>query len=833
MSKNYRKLIQILALVLFIQQIVATDEKKNDCDYNQPSEKCECTKFLDSRNQCVDKCAEGEYPFEYEGIDKFQQCATCKSKNQYTSILDKSCVNSCSKEEIKDKEFKICLANEKDCIGYVKDNKCYHCQKNELIDRKNKKCLQDHKECEGIINQNECIYCKDDEITNLLQLQCQKEEDPCLGIKKDKKCQSCGDKVAFNNDCITEEDCKGFIYDIPNAKICIEKCELLYTYNDSKKCSETCDQFIIDAEKRICSSQCDKGLIYQIYNSKKELEQKYCGLKKCPKGYYQVSKEGENIINCQSKCENSQFLDSENQICYNKNECKKFISSDENQCVDKCGENEHVEVEEGVQHCKVCEDIIREEIKDNIKSIKCVTKCEEGELIHEFGDNNQYNKCILASQCINKKISSDKKYCSNECSNNELTYENECVQKCPLTAFYSEDKKSCLKECPQGQFIKSNGRQCIKNCNQVYEIADEEGKKCLKCKDNEQFTYENSKGVCKQSNSVQETLLNIKNFFQKDSDKLAEQDFESLILKPIKTLTSQNENKINQVLNKSEKDEKDIATVNEVLSQQQQMVLELLNIVKPEFYDKSIVLGQENLKIIAQAQVQGHKFKTKFISDQIAQNKINVLIEEYDESTHPAFNPSAMILTYVKQNYFCKDSECKNTHPLFTVYYTDSSQKRNLADSQIKPQEFEMEYKINSSNKTNQLLCLSYNQNGTITRQPVIVKAEKAVCKFNYSTSLLFDETCVHVDKKFCSQKSENPDQKPVEDKAQDEQNTISLSKIFFIIGLLGLFAIYCLRKESKNQKPEPRSRARIQYDDDEQMMEDMELSRRRYPKQI
>ncbi|EAR81624.2 transmembrane protein, putative (macronuclear) [Tetrahymena thermophila SB210] len=824
----------MLAFILIVQKIEATEESKNDCDYSKPTEKCECTKFLDSKNQCVDKCPEGEYIFKYQDISKFKQCATCKSKDLYTSIKLNICVNDCGQDEIIDEEYKICLVNEKDCKGYVKENKCYQCKENELIDRKNKKCLQDHTECGGIKIEKECIYCKDDEITDLLSLQCLKEDDICLGIIKDRKCQGCGDKIIFENKCITEEECKGFIYDITNAKLCIKECpKEFFTFNDSKKCSN-CDQFIIDKEKSICSSKCE-GKIYQILDEENNIEQKYCDLKKCPEGYYQVSKEGDNVIKCSSKCNNKQILDTENQICIEqKNECKKFISSDEKQCVDKCGENEFVEVEEGAQQCKECEEIIREETKDNIKSIKCVTKCEEGELIYEFGDNNQYNKCIQTSQCVNRKISSDKKYCSEKCANNELVYENECVQKCPQTSFYSEDKKSCLKECPQGQYIKSNGRQCLNNCNQVYEIVDEEGKKCLKCKENEQFTYENSKGVCKEANSAQQVLLNIKNFFQNEQNKIADQDFESHILKPIQTLTSQNENKINQIISKKQKDEKDIASISETLNQQKQMVFELLNLVKPEYYDKSIVLGQDDLKITAQAQVKGYKFKTKFISDEIAEHKTTILIEESEEKSElPVFNPTAMILTYMKQNYLCKDSECKNTHPLFTISYIESQSQRILADVQAKPQEFEMEYKINSSNKTNQLLCLSYDQKGSITRQPIIVKADKAFCKFNYSTSLLFDETCVYVDKIYCSQKIENTNQKSVEDKTQNEQNTISLAKIFFIIGLLGLLLIYFLRKDNKNHKPEQRSKARIQYDDDEQMMEDMEQHRRRYPKQI
>ncbi|KAL4467073.1 hypothetical protein ABPG72_019283 [Tetrahymena utriculariae] len=747
MSKNYKKLILVLAFVLIVQKIAATDKSNKNCDYNEPTDKCECTKYLDSKNECVENCAQGEYPFDYQGIDKFSLCATCKSKSLYTSISQKNCVNQCSEDEVKDKEYNICLASEKDCIGHVKDNQCHHCKENQLIDRKNQKCLEDHKECGGFQKDKECIYCKDDEVTNSLQLKCQKKEDPCLGILEGNKCKGCEDKIIFESKCITEKEC-------------------------------------------------DKSYIYIIQDNENQTQWKQCNLEKCPIGYYQVSKEGQNEITCQSKCKNSQILDSENQICYDKqNECKKFISSDEKQCV---------------------------------------AGCEEGELIDEqYRDNNQYRKCIQTSEC-KRYISSDKKYCIEKCANNELTYENKCVKICPENSFYSEDKKSCLKECPQGQSIKSNGRQCLNNCNLVYKILVEEGNKCLECKVNEQFTYDKTKGVCKEANSAQQILSNIENLFQIEQNKIAHQDFEQHILNPIQKLISENENKINQVISKSQKDEKDLVTVSETLRQQNQMVFNLLKLIKPEFYDKSIVLGKENLKIIAQAQIKGFQFKTKFISDEVAQNKTaTILIEESKESTYPVFNTSAMILTYMKQNYLCKESECKNTHPLHIISYIDTQTQRILADTQVKPQEFEMEYKINSSNKTNQLLCLSYDQKGSITRLPITVKEEKAFCKFNYSTSMLFDENCTYVDKKYCSQKTENPDEKPIEEKTKDEQNTISLAKIFFIIGILGLLVIYCLRKDSKSQKPEQRSKARIHYDDDDQMMEDMEKPRRRYPKQI
>ena len=208
-----------------------------------------------------------------------------------------------------------------------------------------------------------------------------------------------------------------------------------------------------------------------------------------------------NTKNCNPSCRSIGKVREEKTkyICIDKDECKYYISSDEESCITNCSlELEYFDNRTGdvEQLClKYCDEYISNDHST------CLDSCIRLNLLT---DNINMNKiCTTENLCIKFKkfINSVKTSCNQNCSSISelqdnrykdyrpycLTYEEcdrfisydkeKCIYDCPSELEYYDDRngnrsKLCLKKDKCDSWISSNDTICLNDCKIIGELND-------------------------------------------------------------------------------------------------------------------------------------------------------------------------------------------------------------------------------------------------------------------------------------------------------------------------------------------------------------------------
>ena len=221
--------------------------------------------------------------------------------------------------------------------------------------------------------------------------------------------------------------------------------------------------------------------------------------------------------NCHPSCKsiNKVRREKSNYICIDKNECKNYISSDEESCIENCNsEFEYFDGRTGTIS-KLCLKNCDEYISNDHTT--CLDSCKR---INQLFDNiNLDNKnCLTEDLCIKyyKFINSDKTSCNQKCYlvselqdyryndyvPNCLSYEQcdkfisydkeKCILNCPSQSEYYDDRsgtrsKNCLKKEKCDSWISSNDTICLNDCQIINELSDLTSHLCVKFCDNDLY----------------------------------------------------------------------------------------------------------------------------------------------------------------------------------------------------------------------------------------------------------------------------------------------------------------------------------------------------------
>ena len=205
--------------------------------------------------------------------------------------------------------------------------------------------------------------------------------------------------------------------------------------------------------------------------------------------------------NCNPSCKSANKVRSKKTeyICIDKDECKYYISSDEESCIESCpSESEYFDYRTG-NMSKICLNHCDEYISNS--HIICLDSCKR---VNQLIDHINMNKiCLTENLCIQYKkfINSDKTSCNQNCSSiselqdnryNDyspicLSYsqcdrfisynEEKCIYDCPKESEYYDDRngirsKRCLIKEKCDSWISSNNTICLKECKTIGELIN-------------------------------------------------------------------------------------------------------------------------------------------------------------------------------------------------------------------------------------------------------------------------------------------------------------------------------------------------------------------------
>lgn len=521
--------------------------------------------------ECLSKCPSSEQFAQYDEDESKKEyyCTEneCDSNSDYKFyyLEDKICLNHCKENDYQKKEENICM---KSCVS----NQLY-------FDDDNKLCVSNCLDVSGKeytkINGHCDDKCNEGEFYNEHDLKCK------------IKC-SANEKIDGQ---ICRENCStsdGNKYEDEN-RICVSKCEdsktgyIYYNIDFGNVCQKDCPNKFIKGHT--CVNSCldneinadtETGTITNFYNDN------ICD-STCPvtKRYITYISNGETTPNqppyeCLSDCKNDTVYYSSNEnlpdIVYAcKSTCPAFIISMDSKvngriCFDDgiCPEknNYYIKVNENKECLTQCPTDRPYMKSDESQNIECLLNCPP-EYVHL---TNNYN-CIPISECDSKKIKYKTSECVKECAKNEtkylisdsdiyycidncsaldnsitsstlyLTYDNECLPKCPQNThnngsnfcecnklFYF-DQSTQIKKCISEEECKDfsnypikvhDSNECIAYCDGILSIPDNEcfrtehdcvddfetlktksnGDKYCDCIDKYYFDQDNSRKVC-------------------------------------------------------------------------------------------------------------------------------------------------------------------------------------------------------------------------------------------------------------------------------------------------------------------------------------------------
>lgn len=473
-------------------------------NYNQCTQCSSITNYyLYNSIYCIDTC-----PHKTDTANK--QCTLCPSSHFYDAETNE-CTTTCTFPQ-GGSSLKTCV----DCSSkYLYEGRCLdHCY-NKIYDANTRQCIS----CES---QNK-YYCGDD-------MKC---------------CEKCPD---------------GY-YDFSSSHICEKCPYTSYCIDEKGKCFDNSQgTYMIDSTTGKCISQCEEGeeeVSHQCIKCSDNTDGRIyydSGTKKCVSGCSEYSeiKEGGICFNCKenslnyedSKCvpqcskKGSIVLVDKGNSCYQCKEGGKYFYN--NECIEKCINT----IPDDDNVCSTCESI--NSLKPFFYEEKCYEKCpsltspnsnkicikcsDENKLYLDIKDHEACvsscpyckddSRCYLCNKCQNIDITLSKIYnrkedkCVDECNFNEVvidnecvncyedhnhyvSYNNECVEKCPDR--YEEDEYHKCIEC---QIVYDN--KCISKCPSFYGVED---KTCIRCRNFYHIDKEECVTQCDDNDVINEVTM--------------------------------------------------------------------------------------------------------------------------------------------------------------------------------------------------------------------------------------------------------------------------------------------------------------------------------------
>ncbi|CAL5971726.1 Cysteine-rich_membrane protein 2 [Hexamita inflata] len=461
----------------------------NDCDfYNnticEPAEKCPVYRIGEVGKICMTKC-EGEYSYvedEKICVQKCKQgyipdnqnncvcnepfCMPCPD-NGY--LNDQTCVQNCFPLRNDDIQ-KICSSS---CKYYQKGDNVYECINTLTCDlqdvykyNKGDQCVDSclpmfvlHGECTDhceyyyyIDGQKICqTSCTAFFINEGLTTQCV-DQCPNNGLYYQKQCQSeelqlcCGDpqcpqhKIKIKQECF--DKCKGYIVSSENYECVEESCKYYFFDNDQNKVCTTqdnCSVYIIDKEHNNnyqCYKTCPDGYFQHGQQCTTEKCSKYININVCVDNCPVFI---ENNL-CTDTCSNKTYYSAENddKICININSCQFYVPNSA--------------IVEGYKQCiQNCDQV------NYLDTKLCVHECP-----------------VYVQQSVSLKICYD--LCTQ--SHNKFTYNEQCLEQCPLDQQYAKvinGEYVCQPKCKSNFYSEDTGYKiCQDQCNFYYILSDKD-----------------------------------------------------------------------------------------------------------------------------------------------------------------------------------------------------------------------------------------------------------------------------------------------------------------------------------------------------------------------
>ena len=448
------------------------------------------------------KCSTNEcdYHTDDNGVEicynSREECFTHNYKYFKGKTCSQNCYDYINGEQESQGGISIdCFTDINDCINkgfyfYTSSpKKCYHSCPSPLNPNflENDKPKEDNSlstcsSCDSNFSKLSKGYCK---------LKC--DEDECYYLSSPKICKSINEnfyyvqsseKICVNvNDCDRESEYK---YNFEGSKECLNICksrinsDTFIYYDSNNRCLEECNGYaeIPSDNHKECKDEILTGFFYEDNNGKKIIISSCNKLisssnsKKCVSACENSNEKVENIgtlYKCVSSCSNK----------YGKYKLEITNENDEhetlifNKCMNECSESQpNFNLNYFIPETK-----------------QCVESCDANS--YYIIDNNCYKKCIGSNKniqsdtyiCSNscsllkRKISNDNPdiyFCTEECTNEEYLYKNECLLKCPSDYNKIGANKKCKPECEEIDGIYKKLKETINGDNEynIYECIN-------------------------------------------------------------------------------------------------------------------------------------------------------------------------------------------------------------------------------------------------------------------------------------------------------------------------------------------------------------------------
>ncbi|KAL4461137.1 hypothetical protein ABPG73_001250 [Tetrahymena malaccensis] len=381
-----------------------------------------------------------------------KDCEKCKDGLYKRSDLGNIC-QICNEESgfYTDKPNQECKACDSSCLkcSGPQNNQCTECKNDDKLNEQNmckpcdtssnyyidgiycKKCHSDCKTCKGG-NQNECKQCVYDRYffnNDHICKQCHQDCSTCNG-ETQFDCQKC-----FKN---------GYYLSTGQQKKCVQ-CDF-NQYNDGTNCQNCIAN---------CLS-CDNGT--------------QC--KKCEKNY---PKTKGGIC---GKCENNEFVDSQNECKSCHTDCSSCTGPSQNQCIKCLNANKFIRTD-----TKICGDCDLNQYGEDSVCKSCHKDCSECSgpsdleckkcsvaTNYNCQDNEVKNfingSSVKLASGVNFKCQKSCLKCHENCETCFGEGVNQCM-KCKVGIL--QDDLSCSKKCPKGSFFDESNIKCSKcseNCSE-------------------------------------------------------------------------------------------------------------------------------------------------------------------------------------------------------------------------------------------------------------------------------------------------------------------------------------------------------------------------------
>ena len=494
-------------------------------------------------NKCDNQCGEyylsdyRRYPYKYENEIYCLSKTDCSNLGKIPSY--KNNIYSCEEKDIVE-----CNKNE---YYSIPDEKCVNsCRKNNLF-LFGKLCIN---YC-PIFSQY--IYNGPDE--DICINQCP-ENAPYLNYDSKRCVENCNDLPIFeNNTCLNYcPITSGYINEIGNKKYCIKNCHLFGLYNmiNEMTCTDNCKKYSLYLLDNNCFYSCPSESPYKYKGENEYTCHKNCseiGLltdienKICVSNCKNIGKK--NLDNrCISYCPTShKYIFSENdnedycvKNCSIFNQRSIYSTSEEIKCIGAtCKENGLALLNDVCLECPFGLTFFVKGINENF----CTENCSEYGLVPHYSNSSCINDYSFTLSCSNDEFKDFiNKKCTNKCPE-ELSFVHNsiCVKRCEK--FYYEDSKGnkiCIDDC-NNKYIIVNQRKCISSCQSINNYQLNGYNIC--------FSYCNEHSIIQRYNFLTRDIFDncVKNCLIKDNTK-SKDDCIKYCLRPFKYEIYDNTNKI-------------------------------------------------------------------------------------------------------------------------------------------------------------------------------------------------------------------------------------------------------------------------------------------------